>query len=121
MASESSGQRGGANADRADAGRSAGYSDIKETLVAAPTISLWKVRCREEGLLGLATCPLRQPPQKLKSQLQQPLYFGLVAVITLTLLEFTAVALRALGGISAAGLSQILPRVPFATKWADSC
>ena len=35
----------------------ASYSDIKEKLdTTAPTISLWKRRYREEGLMGLQPC-----------------------------------------------------------------
>jgi len=47
----------------------ASYSDIKEKLdTTAPTISLWKRRYREEGLMGLATFHPGQPPQKLTPQ-----------------------------------------------------
>jgi len=47
------------------------YSDIKEKLdTTAPTISLWKRRYREEGLLGLATFHPGQPPQKLTPRLR---------------------------------------------------
>jgi transposase len=49
----------------------ASYSDIKEKLdTTAPTISLWKRRYREEGLVGLATFHPGQPPQKLTLQLR---------------------------------------------------
>lgn len=49
----------------------ASYSDIKEKLdTTAPTISLWKRRYREEGLVGLATFHPGQPPQKLTAQLR---------------------------------------------------
>lgn len=49
----------------------ASYSDIKEKLdTTAPTISLWKRRYREEGLVGLATFHPGQPPQKLTPQLR---------------------------------------------------
>jgi len=49
----------------------ASYSDIKEKLdTTAPTISLWKRRYREEGLMGLATFHPGQPPQKLTPQLR---------------------------------------------------
>ena len=49
----------------------AGYNEIKEKLDAtAATISLWKKRYREEGLLGLATFHPGQPPQKLTPQLR---------------------------------------------------
>jgi len=47
------------------------YSDIKEKLdTTAPTISLWKRRYREEGLMGLATFHPGQPPQKLTPRLR---------------------------------------------------
>jgi transposase len=47
------------------------YSDIKEKLdTTAPTISRWKRRYKEEGLLGLATFHPGQPPQKLTPQLR---------------------------------------------------
>ena len=49
----------------------ASYSDIKEKLdTTAPTISLWKRRYHEEGLVGLATFHPGQPPQKLTPQLR---------------------------------------------------
>jgi len=49
----------------------ASYSDIKDKLdTTAPTISLWKRRYREEGLVGLATFHPGQPPQKLTPQLR---------------------------------------------------
>jgi transposase len=49
----------------------ASYSDIKEKLdTTAPTISLWKRRYREEGLVGLASFHPGQPPQKLTPQLR---------------------------------------------------
>jgi transposase len=49
----------------------ASYNDIKEKLdTTAPTISLWKRRYREEGLVGLATFHPGQPPQKLTPQLR---------------------------------------------------
>jgi len=49
----------------------ASYSDIKEKLdTTAPTISLWKRRYCEEGLVGLATFHPGQPPQKLTPQLR---------------------------------------------------
>ena len=49
----------------------ASYTDIKEKLdTTAPTISLWKRRYREEGLMGLATFHPGQPPQKLTPQLR---------------------------------------------------
>jgi transposase len=49
----------------------ASYSDIKEKLdTTAPTISLWKRRYRDEGLVGLATFHPGQPPQKLTPQLR---------------------------------------------------
>jgi transposase len=49
----------------------ASYSDIKEKLdTTAPTISLWKRRYSEEGLVGLATFHPGQPPQKLTPQLR---------------------------------------------------
>jgi len=41
----------------------ASYSDIKEKLdTTAPTISLWKRRYREAGLLGLFMFLPEQPP-----------------------------------------------------------
>lgn len=44
----------------------ASYSEIKDKLdTTAPTISLWKQRYSEEGLVGLATFHPGQPPQKL--------------------------------------------------------
>jgi transposase len=47
------------------------YSDIKEKLdTTAPTISLWKRRYKEEGLMGLATFHPGQPPQKLTPRLR---------------------------------------------------
>jgi len=47
------------------------YSDIQEKLdTTAPTISLWKRRYKEEGLLGLATFHPGQPPQKLTPRLR---------------------------------------------------
>lgn len=47
------------------------YNDIKEKLdTTAPTISLWKRRYSEEGLVGLATFHPGQPPQKLTPQLR---------------------------------------------------
>lgn len=49
----------------------ASYNDIKEKLdTTAPTISLWKRRYREEGLVGLATFHPGQPPKKLTPQLR---------------------------------------------------
>jgi len=49
----------------------ASYSEIAEKLeTTAPTISLWKRRYGEEGLLGLATFHPGQPPQKLTPQLR---------------------------------------------------
>lgn len=49
----------------------ASYSDIKEKLdTTAPTISLWKRRYLDEGLVGLATFHPGQPPQKLTPQLR---------------------------------------------------
>lgn len=49
----------------------ASYHDIKEKLdTTAPTISLWKRRYREEGLVGLATFHPGQPPKKLTPQLR---------------------------------------------------
>src|SRR5579859_1961441 len=49
----------------------ASYHDIKEKLdTTAPTISLWKRRFCEEGLVGLATFHPGQPPKKLTSQLR---------------------------------------------------
>ena len=47
------------------------YSDIKEKLdTTAPTISLWKRRYREGGVVGLASVHPGQPPKKLTSQLR---------------------------------------------------
>lgn len=47
----------------------ASYSDIKEKLdTTAPTISLWKRRYREAGVVGLVTVHPGQPPQKLTPQ-----------------------------------------------------
>src|SRR5215831_6369310 len=47
------------------------YSDIHERLGAFPsTISRWKQRYEQEGLLGLATIHPGQPPQKLTPQLR---------------------------------------------------
>jgi transposase len=49
----------------------ASYNDIKEKLdTTAPTISLWKRRYREGGLVGLATFHPGQPPTKLTPQLR---------------------------------------------------
>ena len=49
----------------------ASYNDIKEKLdTTAPTISLWKRRYCEEGVVGLATFHPGQPPQKLTPQLR---------------------------------------------------
>jgi transposase len=49
----------------------ASYNEIKEKLdTTAPTISLWKRRYRQEGLVGLATFHPGQPPQKLTPQLR---------------------------------------------------
>ena len=49
----------------------ASYNDIKEKLdTTAPTISLWKRRYCEEGVMGLATFHPGQPPQKLTPQLR---------------------------------------------------
>lgn len=47
------------------------YRDIEEKLgTPASTVSRWKQRYREEGLLGLATIHPGQPPQKLTPQLR---------------------------------------------------
>src|ERR1700683_4999141 len=47
------------------------YRDIEEKLGAAPsTISRWKQRYQEDGLLGLATIHPGQPPQKLTPALR---------------------------------------------------
>jgi transposase len=52
-----------------DAGAS--YNEIKGKLdTTAPTISLWKNRYRQEGLVGLATFHPGQPPRKLTPQLR---------------------------------------------------
>jgi transposase len=49
----------------------ASYQEIQEKLdTTAPTISLWKKRYRQEGIVGLATCHPGQPPQKLTTQLR---------------------------------------------------
>ena len=49
----------------------ASYSDIKEKLdTTAPTISLWKRRYREGGVVGLASVHPGQPPKKLTPQLR---------------------------------------------------
>ena len=49
----------------------ASYNDIKEKLdTTAPTISLWKRRYCQEGVVGLATFHPGQPPQKLTPQLR---------------------------------------------------
>jgi transposase len=41
----------------------ASYSEIQDKLdTTAPTISLWKRRYRQDGLVGLATFHPRQPP-----------------------------------------------------------
>ena len=47
----------------------ASYSDIKEKLdTTAPTISLWKRRYREAGVVGLVSVHPGQPPKKLTPQ-----------------------------------------------------
>jgi len=47
------------------------YREIEEKLSAAPsTISRWKHRYEEDGVLGLATIHPGQPPQKLTPQLR---------------------------------------------------
>ncbi len=47
------------------------YREIEERLGAAPsTISRWKRRYEEDGVLGLATIHPGQPPQKLTPQLR---------------------------------------------------
>jgi transposase len=47
----------------------ASYSDIKEKLdTTAPTISLWKRRYRETGVVGLVSVHPGQPPKKLTPQ-----------------------------------------------------
>src|SRR5512134_2073322 len=49
----------------------ASYRDIEEKLgTPASTVSRWKQRYQEEGLLGLATIHPGQPPQKLTPQLR---------------------------------------------------
>lgn len=49
----------------------ASYHDIQEKLdTTAPTISLWKKRYRQEGVVGLATFHPGQPAQKLTTQLR---------------------------------------------------
>ena len=49
----------------------ASYAEIKEKLdTTAPSISLWKRRYCEAGLVGLATFHPGQPPQKLRPQLR---------------------------------------------------
>ena len=48
-----------------------GYRDIQEKLGTPPsTISRWKLRCEQEGVLGLATVHPGQPPQKLTPELR---------------------------------------------------
>ena len=50
---------------------STSYRDIEEKLGAAPsTISRWKQRYEQDGVLGLATIHPGQPPQKLTPQLR---------------------------------------------------
>lgn len=47
------------------------YRDIKESLgTTAPTISLWKKRYQQEGVIGLGTVRPGQPPQKLTPALR---------------------------------------------------
>lgn len=47
------------------------YREVCEALATtAPTISLWKKRYQEEGLIGLGTVRPGQPPQKLTPQLR---------------------------------------------------
>src|SRR5271169_6603930 len=47
------------------------YRDIEEKLgTPASTISRWKQRYQDEGLLGLATIHPGQPPQKLTPELR---------------------------------------------------
>jgi transposase len=49
----------------------ASYGDIKEKLdTTAPTISLWKRRYREAGVVGLVSVHPGQPPKKLTPQLR---------------------------------------------------
>jgi transposase len=49
----------------------ASYRDIEEKLgTPASTVSRWKHRFQEDGLLGLATIHPGQPPQKLTPQLR---------------------------------------------------
>lgn len=49
----------------------ASYRDIEEKLgTPASTVSRWKQRYQQEGLLGLATIHPGQPPQKLTPQLR---------------------------------------------------
>ena len=52
-------------------GEGASYSEIRERLGAFPsTISRWKRRYEQDGVLGLATIHPGQPPQKLTPQLR---------------------------------------------------
>jgi transposase len=47
----------------------ASYNDIKDKLdTTAPTISLWKRRYREAGVVGLVSVHPGQPPKKLTPQ-----------------------------------------------------
>jgi transposase len=47
----------------------ASYNDIKEKLdTTAPTISLWKRRYRQAGVVGLVSVHPGQPPKKLTPQ-----------------------------------------------------
>ena len=49
----------------------ASYTEIMEKLdTTAPTISRWKTRYREEGLIGLASFHPGQPPSKLTASLR---------------------------------------------------
>ncbi len=49
----------------------ASYHDVQEKLdTTAPTISLWKRRYRQEGIVGLATFHPGQPAKKLTTQLR---------------------------------------------------
>lgn len=49
----------------------ASYHDVQEKLdTTAPTISLWKKRYRQEGIVGLATFHPGQPAKKLTTQLR---------------------------------------------------
>src|SRR5580765_5451237 len=53
------------------------YRDIEEKLGApASTVSRWKQRYEQDGVLGLATIHPGQPPQKLTPQLRARVNYG---------------------------------------------